>query len=920
MTMVQRFGAGPMEIDLNRENAAYIIYTSGSTGLAKGVVVEHGNVVRLVRNSNYIDYLGLKQEDRFLLTGAFSFDISTFEIWGMLLSGIGIYMVDKDVLVDAELLRDVVVGHGITILHMVPQLLNHQVEGCPGLFAGLSCLLVGGDMVNPGPVNYLRNTYPGLKILHMYGPTENTTFSTYFPVEQDSKERIPIGRPISHSIIFILDNHGALQPVGVNGEIFTGGDGVARGYLNNPELTNQKFLPGGPGGAVFSKSAPPGRRRQKLYKTGDLGRWLPGGDIEFSGRMDHQVKIRGFRIELEEIENQLMKYPGIREAVLIVHEGEGEAPGADRHLAAYIVGGPVDIAELREYLSRVLPDYMIPSYFIQLERFPLTNSGKVDRKALPSPGMDAGDTYTAPRNEIEKRLVDIWSKVLARGEGQVPRIGIDDSFFHLGGHSLSAMLMTSGIHKQFQVKITLAEVFQTPTIRDLAKYLEKAGEARFIPITLVEKKEYYPVSFQQKRLWILRQLQGDNVSYHMPMRIELAQVVDEGAVKKSLQKLTHRHESMRTAFKEIDGIPFQVIAPNVEVPFRTMDISRSGLEEKQLERERLFREAAVTVFDFTRAPFFRAILIKCDESVYDLVIVMHHIITDGWSMQILEREFTRFYEDGGQGEEFEINPLSFQYKDYCHWYEQGKGTPEQEQASHRFWLKNLQDGIPVYRLPVDFEENLSGDSGACYQCRVDERVKDNLRRLAGENRTTLSMVMFTIYNILISHISDREDIVCSLISANRDHASVHQVVGYFINSVLIKIHVDPEADFDKLLAGVHAIVTESLQHQSYPVELVLDELGMSYPDIPVSYNMLNLPGESLLENRESMDAGETLAPGHLDRAHGVKFDLGLIINENKEGIQLLWNYKKALFRPQTIESIAGMYLDLLDELSETEEN
>ncbi|MCU0289499.1 MAG: AMP-binding protein, partial [Acidobacteria bacterium] len=487
-----KFSTGKIPVTIHPSNPAYVIYTSGSTGKPKGVVVEHRNVIRLVKNSNYIRRMDFTAKDRFMLTGAFAFDISTFEIWGMLLNGLGISLVDKNVLLDIEKLNTIISKEQISIIHFTPQLLQEIVLHCPGIFEGIRCLLVGGDIVTPTIINRLRNNYKHLEILHMYGPTENTTFSTFFPIDKEYDTNIPIGKPISNSSIYILNSHGGLQPIGVPGELCTGGDGIARGYLNSPELTCEKFdqdlwdvfddqdeknksFFGGLRGAAFSKKAP------LVYRTGDLARWLPvvppaggasGGVIEFLGRIDNQVKIRGFRIELGEIETRLMNYPGIKEAIVLALGEE------DKYLCAYLVAeDEKEITQLREVLARELPDYMVPSYFIVLDKIPLNPNGKVDRKSLPKPGIKAGDSYMAPRDEIEKKLAGIWAEILGRDGNHSSElqtlISIDDNFFQVGGHSLKATVLANRIKKELNVSIPLAEIFKNSTIRGQANYISR---------------------------------------------------------------------------------------------------------------------------------------------------------------------------------------------------------------------------------------------------------------------------------------------------------------------------------------------------------------------------------------------------------------------------------------------------------------
>jgi len=911
----------------NPSNLAYIIYTSGSTGKPKGVAITHKNVMNFIT--------AMKVEIKFLpgktilaLT-TISFDIFLLETLLPLTCGLKVVIASENHQKDPRLLAGLIMGIKIDILQVTPSRLKLILQGSGNLecLRRLSELIIGGEEL-PGDL-YERlkenNTGQSMKIYNVYGPTETTVWSGLKYLNPDRE--ITIGKPIKNTYIYIVDKDDNLLPVGAAGELCIGGAGVGRGYLNNPELTAEKFCLRRPGGSFrenrpqdlcksfllkHSDHTPLTTHHSPIYKTGDLAKWLADGEIEFLGRIDYQVKIRGFRIEIGEIESRLLEHKEVKEAVVIAGEKNG-----DKYLCAYIVSCNTGAlkktssisAQLREFLSAKLPDYMIPSYFMELAEIPLTFNGKVDRKALPGPEAREENAFTPPRYRIEKKLSGIWAEVLEiKGD-----IGIDANFFHLGGHSLKSTLMLAKIHEIFNVLIPMTDLFKKPTIRDLSEYITKAEEEAYIPIVPAEEKEYYPLSFHQKRLWIIQQLEEKNVSYNMSMRLEINHVLDEKAVRKSLEKLIQRHQGMRTDFKTIDGIAYQFIEPHAVLPFKMIDISSLESLEKNQERERIFKETAEVSFDLSLAPLLRAVAIKSDKMQYDLVFIMHHIICDGWSMGLLEREFTQLYEGYRTGKEMSLAPLPLQYKDFSQWHNHRLEDPRLHEASHRFWRERLTGGFPRLELPTDFHGDRGDSTGAAYRCRVEKEVKERLYRLAGENTTTFAVVMFSIYNILLAHLSGQEDIVCSLIGAGRDHALLRNIVGYFTNSIMVRTRIDPEEDFENLLSRVHDDVMETLQHQSYPLEMVLDELNLSFPDIAASFNMLNMPGTA------AGDDIETFAPQHIRKRQGVKFDLALFVTEHANGIELLWNYRTTLFEASTIESMANLYLELLTELSAEEE-
>ncbi|HLP61915.1 MAG TPA: amino acid adenylation domain-containing protein, partial [Candidatus Deferrimicrobium sp.] len=780
-------------------NLAYIIYTSGSTGRPKGVMVVHRGVARLVKNNGFIE---IEESDRLLATGALAFDISTFEIWGPLTNGASLYILDKAAILDTTKLGKAVITFNISILHLIPQLFDQAAYDNPGMFGGLGYFLVGGDYVRPHFINMIRGMFKNLKILHMYGPTENTTFSTYFPIGSEYNEKMPIGKPKNNSSVFILDKYNLLAPVGVCGELCAGGEGIARGYLNSPELTSQKFLEVQ---EPFFKKVPGPRR---VYKTGDLARWLADGNIEFLGRIDHQVKIRGIRVELGEIESRLAKHPGIKKSIVLMREDER----GDKYLCAYVVSKSEHvISGLREYLAKELPDYMIPSYFVPLEKIPLTPNGKIDRRALPKAGLNVFDSYTAPRNEIETELVKIWSELLGRDQLHASQlqtaIGIDDNFFQLGGHSLKATALAAKIHKTFEVKIPLSNIFKTPTIRGLSEYMGNTDGEQYTRIAPVEKKEYYTLSSAQKRLYVLKQLDNTGTTYNIPSAWILEGVIDSDRLERAIMKLIERHESLRTSFEVIDSTPAQRIHGNVEFKIEYHESS-------------YVIDHFIRPFDLTKAPLLRVGLIKIEAERHILAVDMHHIISDGMSARIIARDFSALYSGD------ELPEMKLQYKDYAEWLNSEK-MKESIRKQEEYWLGLFAGAIPVLNLPVDFARPLIQDfEGNTIGFRVGQGEKA-LKMIALEEGATFFMALLSIFTILLAKLGGREDIIVGIDIGGRRHADIQDLIGMFVNALALRNFPAPGKTFREFLREVKAHTLAAFDNQDYPFEELVAKVSPS---------------------------------------------------------------------------------------------
>ncbi|HEX2077204.1 MAG TPA: amino acid adenylation domain-containing protein, partial [Longimicrobium sp.] len=619
-----RSGASP-------ENLAYIVYTSGSTGKPKGVMVAHRHVVQLVCETDYVRFA---PGDRVAQASNASFDALTFEAWGALLNGATLVGIGRDVLLSPRALREFLRGNGITTLYQTTALLNQLSREQPDIFAPLREVLFGGQAADAESVRRVLASGKPKRLLHMYGPTETTAWCSWEAVEHLDEDAltVSVGRPTGNQRIYLLDS--ALQPVpiGVPGEAWVGGDGVVRGYLDRPALTAERFVPD-------PFTAEPGAR---MYRTGDRLRWTADGVLEFLGRLDAQVKIRGFRIEPGEVESVLSAHAGVREARVIVR---GDAPGEAR-LVAYVVGG-VDAEELREHLRRSLPEYMVPAAFVGLERLPVTPNGKLDVKALPAPELgSAEERYVAPRTPVEEVLAGIWSEVL-----RIERVGRRDNFFELGGHSLLAVQVISRVRQVLAVEAELGQVFTRPVLQDFARGLETAARAELPPIQPASRGDRLPLSFAQQRLWFLEQLGNLGGTYHVPTRLRLRGALDRAALRRALDGIVARHEALRTTFAEVDGTPEQRIAP-AEVGFHLVEHDLAGRPDAELQR--VMAEEARAPFDLRRGPLVRGRLIRLADDDHVLLLTMHHIVSDGWSMGVLFDELSALYAAHREGRDAQL--------------------------------------------------------------------------------------------------------------------------------------------------------------------------------------------------------------------------------------------------------------------------
>ena len=701
------------------------------------------------------------------------------------------------------------------------------------------------------------------------------------------------------------------------------GAGLARGYLNRPELTAEKFIPN----PFYDKTNPASSER--LYKTGDLVRWLPDGNLEFLGRIDHQVKIRGFRIELGEIENTLSAHGDVNDTVVLAKES---ATSGDKRLIAYVVTDAVDLQDegeragsarhelietLRHHVSQRLPDYMVPSVFVLLDRLPLTPNGKVDRKALPEPDMSAQQAlYVAPRTDTEKLLCEIWQEVLG-----VEQVGITDDFFQLGGHSLLATRLVARIHQGFGVTLPLKTLFSTPRIESLAQALLSLDKDMARPLVKVSREQALLPSYAQQRLWLLDQIDGGSAHYNMPGALALTGALNSAALQQAFGSILERHESLRTCFAVNEqGQPVQVIQP--AGPFTVPLTDLTGLDEDEREDQlsQLIAEEYGRVFDLSADLMLRAQLLKVSGDNHILLVNMHHIASDGWSMSILINEFSALYSAYSQGQANPFPPLSIQYADYAHWQ---RNWLQGEVLDHQlgYWTTQLAALPVVHSLPLDHARpSVQSFSGATYSSQLDAVTSESLNRLCLAQGATLFMGLHAAFSVLLSRYSNETDIVVGSPIANREQAEVANLIGFFVNTLVLRSDLSKNPGFTELLNQSKGMLLDAYAHQQVPFEQIVERLQ---PERSLSHSALFQVMLVLQNNAEgSLELpGLTLSPVAQGGAGIAKYDLTLNVTESAEGLWLGWEYNTDLFEADTIARMAVHFKRLLSSLvSQPEES
>jgi len=884
-----------LSVAVTSSDLSYVIYTSGSTGKPKGVQISHGALANFLASMRR--QLGMTPRDVLLSVTTLSFDIAALELFLPLTMGARLWLISRDAAADGAQLIEQLHRSSATFLQATPAtwrlLLEAGWTGSPKLN-----MLCGGEALPRELANRLLSR--GQRLWNLYGPTETTIWSSTAKVKLE-EGAVPIGSPIANTQIYVLDSRLRPVPVGVAGELYIGGAGVARGYMNHPGLTAERFLPDSLG------HVPGGR----LYKTGDLGRWRADGTLEFLGRSDEQVKIRGFRVELGEVESALARHPNVREAVVVAREdGSGE-----KQLAGYVVvrdGQGPSALELRQWLKESLPEFMVPSAVMFLESLPLTPNGKVDRRALPSlegqrplPGV----TFTPPRNAIEEVVASILMAVL-----DLERVGIDDNFFELGGHSLLATQVVSRLRESLGVEVPLRALFEAPTVSGLAERIESARQgsrsASATRIERVPRDRELPLSYAQEALWFLEQLSPGQPTFNVTGAVRILGALDTGALQQSFSEIVRRHEALRTTFGAVEGRPIQVVAPALDLPLTVIDLREWPAETRQAETERLASEEARRPFDLARGPLMRASLIRLAGNDNAVLMTMHHIVTDGWSLGIAARELGALYDAFRGGKPSPLPELPIQYADFACWQRQWLQGKVFEKLLG-YWKRQLS-GVTPLELPTDRPRPAARTSrGALVSFELRETLSRNLQELSQRAGSTMFMTLLAAFQTLLHRYSGQDDITVGSPVANRNRTETEGLIGYFVNMLALRTDLSGDPSFRELLARVRDVSLGAFEHQDFPLEKLVETLQLvrDVSRSPLFQVMF------VFQNNQLPDVGRrdlTLGPLHDDAGNGTaKFDLSLAMSETERGLAGSLEYNTDLFDADTAARMIGHFQTLL---------
>ena len=876
-------------VEVKPENLGYVLFTSGSTGRPKGVALEHRSAVMFVHWAQTV--FTTQELAGVLLSTSVCFDLSIFEIFVPLSVGGKVIVVQNALYLPSADAKD-----EVTLINTVPSAMAELVR-IKAVPESIKTINLAGEALPESLVNEVYAATKVEKLYNLYGPTEDTTYSTYTLTR--SNQRVTIGRPLPNTQAYVLDAHGNTQPIGVPGELYLAGEGLARGYYGRPDMTAERFLTN----PFRSESS------ARMYRTGDLCRWLPDGNLEYLGRLDRQVKLRGFRIELGEIESVLAKHSSVRQCLVMAREDE---PGLKR-IVAYVVAAAGETPQedtLRNHLKLSLPEFMVPSAFVALDAFPLSPNGKIDRKALPAPEYKQPvEGYTAPRTPIEELIAGTWAEVL-----RLPQVGIHDDFFVLGGHSLLATQVISRVRQACGVELPLRSLFEAPTVAGLAALVEKSGGARVAPpLVPVARNQELPLSFAQQRLWFLYQLEPGSPFYNIPQGLRMGGTLDVPALEKSLNEIVRRHEVLRTTYWMRRGQLVQVISPHHQLRLEQTRLEFQPAGKREDAVQAFLSEEARRPFDLEKGPVIRANLLRLSGDEHILVLNTHHIASDGWSMGLFVRELTELYSAFVQGKPSSLPELPAQYADFAVWQRQWV-RDEVLQGHLSYWKKQLENAPAATELPADRPRPaVQSFKGETVKVVFSNELKESLKKLSRREGSTLYMTLLAAFQTLLFRYTGQEDIVVGSPIANRNYGEVENLIGFFVNALTMRTKLTGNPTFRELMGRTRDVALEAYGHQDLPFEKLVEEFD---PERNLGYN----PLFQVLFVLQNAPKYELELPGlkleWLPIYNGTaKFDIALHVAERPEGLSCMMEFNTDLFESSTISRMLGHWRVLLESVA-----
>ncbi len=864
-----------LHIPITPESLMYVMYTSGSTGNPKGVMVKHKNIIRLAAFPNFIEF---SENEIMVQTGTIVFDACIFEIFGALLHGFKLHILKKENILDIKFFSNFLEREKVTILFLTTGLFNQLGLQAPHMFEHLKYLLTGGDVISKESIQNILAACPNIKMINCYGPTENGSYSTVYPIQGDEKI-IPIGKPITNSTTYVMaDNH--LCPIGVSGELWVGGDGIAKGYLNNDSLTKEQFVQNPFGEGL-------------VYKTGDLVKWLPDGNIEFLGRIDNQVKVRGFRIELSEIDRKILLDTTIKQSLTIVQNIHNT-----KTICSYIVSDKeINLLKLKSELGKHLPVYMIPTFITQLKEFPLNINGKIDLKAFPIPNIENSQKRIIPaRNELDRSLINTINRVL-----DISNISIEDSFFDLGGDSLSAIAFANIIAQDLKVTLTVNDIFKHPTLCELSDYISTLSQKRQnITIAKAETSKYYPTSSAQKRIYYASSADGNSVLYNIAGGIIVDKALDVSLLQQCFETLIARHDVLRTHFDIINDQIAQIVED--VIPFTLLSETSTSDSLDTIYSD------FIKPFDLSKAPLFRAKAVTLKDNKMLLLLDMHHIISDGTSLSILLQELCDLY-NGKTLPEKQVD-----YKDFTLW-EKEQFEKEEFKQSKDFWVNQYQDEIPLLNMPTTYARpSIQSFEGSNYYAKLPKEILDKINEVSKNLGITPYMLLLSVFYILLNKYTSQDDIVIGTPIVGRELLELSNMLGMFVNTLALRNKIDNSSSFHDFATNLKEYCLTAFEHQNYPFDELVKELKIkkntsrgALVDVMFAYQNNGYPAVSFEKDRTEYFIPDSKIS---------KFDLTLEILPIKKELSLRFEYCTKLFDKSYIRRFASHYINILNAVLE----